>query len=321
MDITNSDEGSAGEDGGLFLALPESGDWETGYTFVTPYGQEVFFAYDDDTKALWGEEVLKLGPVAGDEYTVTFDANGGEGSMADQTFTHGTAQALTENAFTREGYTFSGWNTAADGSGTAYTDKQSLTLTGDLELFAQWTPDSAIAYTTEYYEMDTDGQYPATATRSVLGTGTTGTAVTADTTASEGFSFDSANPSNVTEGTVAADGSLVLKVYLSRNKYTLTFDSNGGEGGTSADVFYGAAITEPTVTYAGHTFTGWDKTVPSTMPAEALTFTAQWDEITYTVTVTDGSGSGEYAEGEAVTITADTPPTASSLQAGRALTV
>jgi uncharacterized repeat protein (TIGR02543 family)/LPXTG-motif cell wall-anchored protein len=71
-------------------------------------------------------------------YTVTFDANGGSGAMADQSGS--TATALSSNAFTRSGYTFAGWNSAADGSGTAYADGASYAFTSSTTLFAQWTP-------------------------------------------------------------------------------------------------------------------------------------------------------------------------------------
>ncbi|MBO7183837.1 MAG: InlB B-repeat-containing protein, partial [Bacteroidales bacterium] len=71
-------------------------------------------------------------------YTLTFNANGGSGTMSAQTFEEGVSQALAANAFTRSGYTFTGWNTKADGSGTSYTDGQELTLTQDIILYAQW---------------------------------------------------------------------------------------------------------------------------------------------------------------------------------------
>ena len=77
------------------------------------------------------------------QHNIVFDANGGEGTMAQQSYSYGEAQALTANSFTRSDYTFAGWNTKADGTGTAYTDKQSITFTpandGDsITLYAQW---------------------------------------------------------------------------------------------------------------------------------------------------------------------------------------
>ena len=73
-------------------------------------------------------------------FMVTFNANGGEGTMNSQEFTQDVAQNLTTNTFARTGYTFSGWNTKADGTGTSYTDGQLVTLTtAGLTLYAQWT--------------------------------------------------------------------------------------------------------------------------------------------------------------------------------------
>jgi uncharacterized repeat protein (TIGR02543 family) len=71
-------------------------------------------------------------------FYVKFDANGGTGTMADQTFVWNTPQALTANTFTRTGYDFKGWNTKADGSGTNYTDGQTITNLEDMTLYAQW---------------------------------------------------------------------------------------------------------------------------------------------------------------------------------------
>ena len=78
--------------------------------------------------------------------TVTFNANSGTGSMDAQNVPYNTATALTANTFTKEGYRFVGWNTVADGSGTAYTDAQSVTLNAGLSLYAQWVMVYTIAF-------------------------------------------------------------------------------------------------------------------------------------------------------------------------------
>lgn len=71
-------------------------------------------------------------------YTVKFDGNGSDGgTMSSQAFTYDTAQTLMANTFTRTGYTFAGWNTKADGSGISYEDREELTLTDNLTLYAQ----------------------------------------------------------------------------------------------------------------------------------------------------------------------------------------
>jgi uncharacterized repeat protein (TIGR02543 family) len=69
-------------------------------------------------------------------YTVTFHANGGTGTMAPQTASAPTA--LKFNTFTRAGYLFTGWNTAANGSGTAYADGATYGFAADVTLYAQW---------------------------------------------------------------------------------------------------------------------------------------------------------------------------------------
>ena len=77
-------------------------------------------------------------------YTVRFNANSGTGTMTDQSFAYGTAQVLAANAFTRTGYAFGGWNTQADGGGTAYAAGASVnnltaTQNGTVNLYAQWS--------------------------------------------------------------------------------------------------------------------------------------------------------------------------------------
>ena len=72
-------------------------------------------------------------------YTVSYNPNGGTGTMTAQTFTEGEAQSLTRNAFTYDGYTFTGWNTMQDGNGASYTDGQTITVNSDMTLYAQWS--------------------------------------------------------------------------------------------------------------------------------------------------------------------------------------
>lgn len=71
------------------------------------------------------------------KYTLRFDANGGEGTMKDLTYTHGQDQSLTKCGFTRAGYDFLGWATAANGD-VEYHDQQSLSITQDTTLYAVW---------------------------------------------------------------------------------------------------------------------------------------------------------------------------------------
>ena len=86
--------------------------------------------------------------------TVSFNANEGTGTMEAQSDEQGKTITLTANAFERSGYSFSGWNTEADGSGTPYADEASVTLSDDLTLYAQWT-ENAATYTVTWKNGDT----------------------------------------------------------------------------------------------------------------------------------------------------------------------
>ena len=102
------------------------------YTF-TGWSPEVVVAEEDATYTAQYSATARV------FYTITFNANGGEGNMEPQRFEVGVDTALNINAFTRENYKFIGWNTAADGSGATYADEGAiLELTGDMTLYAQW---------------------------------------------------------------------------------------------------------------------------------------------------------------------------------------
>ena len=107
-----------------------------------------------DTYTVSSSDVTLTAELAYNTYTVQFNKNHTDatGTMSNQSFTYGTAQNLTTNAFTRTGYTFAGWATSANGS-VVYSDKQSvnnLTATngGTVTLYAKWTPTN---YTITYH--------------------------------------------------------------------------------------------------------------------------------------------------------------------------
>ena len=159
----------------------------------------------------------------------------------------------------KEGYVFKGWDKEVGKMGVE-----------DITFAAQFEEASGIAYTVEVYTMDVNGNYGAAETKTLYGT--TDAEVTADTTAAEGFNFDE-SAANVVSGTVAADGSLVLKVYFARNQYKLTVD------GAESEVYYGAALDIATpAAREGYTFIGWNVDVPANMPASDLTLVSQWSE-------------------------------------------
>ena len=88
---------------------------------------------------------------------------------------------------------------------------------------------------------------------------------------------------------------LTLYPVWNTNKYTITFDTNGGSEIAPITQDYGTEITTPdNPTRKGYTFKGWDKEIPETMPAENITVKAQWEINQYTITF-DTNGGSEIA--------------------------
>ena len=84
----------------------------------------------------------------------------------------------------------------------------------------------------------------------------------------------------------------VCYAFYYRTLVTVTFNANGGTGGTQVTNYYGEPLTAPTVSRTGHTFTGWSPSVPSTMPAANTTYVAQWTPNEYTITFDASGGTG-----------------------------
>ena len=156
---------------------------------------------------------------------------------------------------TKEGFVFTGWDKEVGAMGTENVSFNAQFSAGE------------VSYKVETYVMGLDGQYGAAETKTVPAT--TDATVSVDPEAREGFTIAA---DSVLSGTVAADGSLVLKVYYSRNQYKLTVD------GAESMIYYGAElnIAEPTKDH--YTFAGWNVEVPATMPASDLTLVSQWIE-------------------------------------------
>ena len=165
-------------------------------------------------------------------YTVTFEANGGSGSMSAQTFTYDVVKALTANGFTRSGWTFNGWNTNSDGSGTAYADQaevKNLAASGNVMLYAQWEEIPSVIYTVQHYFESVDGTaFVIDESKTQTFEAAVGTTVSASAITVAGFSFDADNGNNVLSASLSGNGdAVVLKLYYTRNSFTLTFDFNG----------------------------------------------------------------------------------------------
>ena len=126
---------------GQSTRLPNNGFTRDGYAFTgwntkadgsgTSYNDGAYATFYGNS-SLYAQWQKYADPV------ITFDANDGSGATLTQTVPYGSSATLKANNFTRTGYSFTGWNTKADGSGISYGEKASLTLTEDITLYAQW---------------------------------------------------------------------------------------------------------------------------------------------------------------------------------------
>ncbi len=207
------------------------------------------------------------------DYAVTFDANGGEGEMNPQYFMAGIAQDLTANAFTKAGHAFIGWNTAANGSGTAYADAQELTFADEdnsIILYAQWSTNT---YPFTYVKFMGTGAEPVQTQMNITygvevtvdldgGTyyGKTGT-YTGVVTADEGSRIltDEAEKSGCTfKGWQYSADTKTFKAMWSRDAYTVTFIVDGVVVNTvDVNALDEIKLSEYVPSKEGAEFTGW----------------------------------------------------------------
>ena len=217
------------------------------------------------------------------EYEVTFDVNGGDALASNvKAVTFDSAYGELP-APTYIGYTFLGW---FDEAGNEVTAETVYKIAGDSTLTAQWKAKTNITYKVQHLLLNASGDkvYKAHATYSAKGTTGKLTEAVALTNI-EGYT---ALPFE--QAIVNGDGSTVVKIYYARNNYTLTYDLDGGEftDGTETvqTVQYMKKITAPAdPVKEGYKFLGWNQEIPGTMPAEDVTITAQWEQITFTVTL------------------------------------
>ena len=215
-------------------------------------------------------------------YAVTLNTNGG--TIADGKdvtgYTYGVGATLPTDV-TRTGYTFKGWYDNENLTGSPVTAIGGAE-TGNKEYWAKWEINQ---YTITF---DTNGGSEIAPITQDYGTEIT---VPADPTR-KGYTFkgwDKEIPETMPAENIA------VKAQWGINQYTITFDTNGGNEIAPITQDYGTEITAPdNPTRKGYTFMGWDKEIPKTMPAENITFKAQWEINQYTITF-DTNGGSEIA--------------------------
>ena len=197
------------------------------------------------------------------------------------TVKYGAPVAVAEAA-TAPGYTFSGWSQKEDFTMPA----ENVTITGS------FTANGDTAYTVEHYQQNLAGDgYDLVEADTEHLTGETDTTATANPKAYTGFTFDGTVEGTVASGNIAGDGSLVLKLYYTRNSYEVSYAYTGTVPADAsalpekAAVKYGASVTvAEAATAKGHTFSGWS-TGDFTMPAQDVEITGSFTANPYNVTV------------------------------------
>lgn len=230
-------------------------------------------------------------------FTISFDANGGTGSMQSIKVVKGSKATLLDNEFTRTDFNFKGWNTKADGSGASYSNKQSFALNSDIILYAQW---KKVEYATITFNAN-GGSGSMQSISVVKGSSTTLPNVTFTRS---GYNFKGWNTKADGSGfayqnrqSIASHNNLTLYAQWEKTvEYiTISFIANGGSGTMqplSVEKGTTVALSNVTFTRSGYTFKSWNTSSDGSgftyinkqtlTPNVSLTLYAQWEKTTGT---------------------------------------
>ena len=314
-------EGTAGTSNGTHIHLEvakgayskRSSSSQSIWSFIrsqsnVKYPHEAFFLYP-------GTKISKSGGYTwtyANEYTLTYNANGGSGAPASQT---GTEFMISSTVPTKTGYTFLGWSKSSTATSASYSAKDYLfDVTSNITLYAVWRKNTLKVYynanggsissddyklssniiykksdSTKYYQSWTynSAKSNGLTNASTFGIYKTGYSFAGwGTSSSGGTVFDSNDtsivPTNLTSSIKNGDCSITLYAQWKKNNYTLTYDANGGSNPPSAQsgsTSYTVSSTKPT--RSGYTFLGWAKSSSAT----SASYTAG-DKITLTANTT-----------------------------------
>lgn len=273
--------GSAGIESRVVL---KGSEVKLGATADEEYGKFDRWRYRGVKPTRWDytqevQTVVIEGPVAAvahirpTSYLVNYDANGGEGTMEPQRLGISDTEALKPNTFTREGYTFAGWNTRQDGAGVPLKDEDrvaGLALPGgEITLYAQWTP--------VRYKVSFDANVPASASTTVSGEMNT-QAFVYDASAAlplcayvlPGYKFVGWNTEPDGGGVVYADGAEVLNLAADSSsiielyaqweatRYSVSLDVEGDVSELEAVFDVPFELPETVDAPDGRTLMGWE---------------------------------------------------------------
>ena len=242
------------------------------------------------------------------KYTICFDGNGAtSGDMSSMSnCKYGSGYQLTANTYECAGYTFTGWNTEADGSGTAYEDGAMVSNLSEedgstVTLYAQWNKET---YSITYQLNGGENSDNNPITYDI----DTATITLEDATKEDyvfaGWYSEQGYTKQITEIAKGSTGNITLYAKWNIKKYNIAFDGNEATSGTMStmsDREYGVSYQLEANTYEreGYTFTGWntkadgsgtsyaDGATVSNLSEEdgsTVTLYAQWSKVTYSIT-------------------------------------
>jgi len=251
-------------------------------------------------------------------YTLSYNANNGNGTAPSSVTQHiGTSVSVANRgSLSRVGYTFSGWNTAANKEGSSYNAGSTFTFLDNTTLYAAWTPNT---YTVKYYANGVTGGSTASSShiydeaKSLTPNGYTKTGYTfVGWATSVGGTVAYTNGQSVTNLSSTNGATVMLYAVWRPNSYTVQYHPNGGSGNTasSSHTYDEAKTLSPNgFTRVGYTFAGWatgtggaavftDEGSVSNLTAEdgaVVTLYAVWTPHTYTVSYDANGGMGSTA--------------------------
>lgn len=289
----------------------DNGDW---IKFTADYSNDKTYVMDSSTsvydcaKSMVGyyygnsgyKGTVRVKAYANDvvaEYTVSYDANGGEDAPSVQGKRENKALTLSSKIPTRTGYVFLGWSTIKDGE-VVYQPGDSYTANSDVTLYAVW----AEGYTITYIGNNkTVKQMFAKGSNATIANSTV---VSKSVSNYQGWSTKSGSEKTVQY--LANDqysGNTDITLYLCSNTHRIVYDANGGSGGPRATFSNSRTITLSTEgpSREGYTFDGWSTTKDSkntkvtnykVSNGGSKTVYALWSEKTYIISYDANGGSG-----------------------------
>ena len=326
--VTAQDNGGSGLSSVEYIWSKDSGTTPTEWTQTTS-GATLTQSLEGGKNYLWikttdnaGNENIQISNEFNVGYEVKYNSNKGTGTIKSQRKEDGVTLKLNDGkGFARDGYTLLGWARSADATSVQYNLGGNFLLNEPSTLYAVWEANSNTVYKVEFYNQS-NGTYSQTPTKTENRTGTTDTTVSIteqDKTAPAGYAYDTA-AANIETGTVAGNGSLVLKVYY-KQQFTVKYKP-GTQGTFEETVFenldYGTTTPEYTKSKTGkpgYTFAKWSPEIATTV-TENIEYIATWSANTdtkYKVEHYKQTLTGTYELEETENLTGTTDETATAI--------